>query len=66
MISDDFALLVDSFVCQLPDQSCRDAMVMHYVGRMSDRAIGKELGCHHKTVSRLLSTGEGAVQEMLL
>lgn len=66
LINDTTAFFIDQCVAQVGHDAAREALVMHYIGRMSDRAIGKELGCHHKTVSALLSMGEGEVQEMLL
>lgn len=66
IISDEVAMLVDKCVSAVENQRARDALVLRYCQRMSDRDIGRELKCHHKTVNTLLSIGEGEVQEMLL
>lgn len=65
LISDACALWVDQCVAQVTPQRARDALVMRFVVGCSQRRIGRELGCHHSTVARLVDDAMHQVGEQL-
>jgi len=65
LISDECALWVDMAVSQVTPQRARDALVLAYCIRASNRGIGRELGCSHNTAKVLIGQGEAQVGEAL-
>jgi DNA-directed RNA polymerase specialized sigma24 family protein len=65
MIEDATALWVDQCVAQVTPERVRDAVVMRFVLGASQSRIGRELGCHRKTVASMVDAGMHQVAEML-
>jgi hypothetical protein len=65
LIADTTALWVDQCVSQVKPQSARDALVMRYVVRCSERKMCRELRCGPRRLRQLVSAGEHQVGEAL-